>query len=427
MKVIFHIDLDSFFVSAHRSIDPSLNGKSVVVSSGEKRAIISAVSYEGKAKGLYVPMPFYKAKELDPNVTVVDHDFALYTTLSAKMFEYIGSKYTSKIEVASVDECYVDVTDIWKKYGSIKKLAHKIQDDIKRDLKLPISIGISDNKFVAKMSTSINKPFGITIVKPGDFLSVAGEWELTKFYGIGGPTALKLNKGGLFTIRDLAEADLDELKTLLGSRAESYQYHARGFGSDELDNSHNALKSIGNSQTFMKGDKFERIDILDILGDLTSLVSHRATLRNMIGTVVAVSIKESGGKEVKRRSKQVTLNRGINTYDDIFAEVKVLFDALWDEGSVKFVGVTLTKLVDVFKNTYQMSFFDPEVKKSKIDGIVSRVNSTLGEKGVMTGKEASLNIKRNNKQSRYIESDRIIKHFDTDYNQKEAQRKSRPK
>ena len=112
MKVIFHLDLDSYFVGAHRTVDSSLIGKPVVVSTGERRSIISAASYEAKARGIYIPMPFYKAKDLVPELISIKPNFALYTVLSSKLFEFISQKYTDQIEVASIDECYIDVTDI---------------------------------------------------------------------------------------------------------------------------------------------------------------------------------------------------------------------------------------------------------------------------------------------------------------------------
>jgi len=111
MKVIFHLDLDSYFVSAERTVNHKLKGKPVVISTGERRSIISAASYEAKNAGIYVPMPFYKAEMLCPSVIAVKPNYALYTTLSNKVFELISKKFTNKIEVGSIDECYIDVTE----------------------------------------------------------------------------------------------------------------------------------------------------------------------------------------------------------------------------------------------------------------------------------------------------------------------------
>lgn len=409
MKVILHLDLDSYFVSASITTDSSLKGKPVVVSTGKRRSIVAAASYEAKDKGVYVPMPFYRAKEMVPEVISILPNYALYTNLSSKVFELISSRYTKNIEVGSIDECYIDATDVWKEYGSPIKLAKHIQETIMKELKLPCSIGIAENKFVAKMSTSINKPYGITLTKPGDFPKVFWDWEVIKFFGIGKSTAPKLEKAGYKTIGDLAKADVNHLEKIIGSIAKSIIKNANGDGNDVIDNKMNDLKGIGNSVTFQDEDKYHRKDVLEILSDLTQLVSHRATIRNMLGLVVAVSIKETGGKAIKAKRKQVTLKRPIHKYEDIYKIVVSLFDELWDERPLKFAGVHLGKLSGMFTSTYQMSFFDNEVEKSKIEDIIDGINTSLERKGLLTGKELKMNIKRKQNQSRYLENDRVIK------------------
>ena len=112
MKVILHLDLDSYFVSAERTVNKFLHGKPVAVSGGERRSIIAAASYEAKEMGVFVPMPFYKAKLLCPELIAVPANFSLYTILSEKVFELISSKFTEDIQVGSIDECYIDATDI---------------------------------------------------------------------------------------------------------------------------------------------------------------------------------------------------------------------------------------------------------------------------------------------------------------------------
>lgn len=412
MKVIFHLDLDSYFVSAHRTVDKSLMNKPVVVSLGERRSIISAASYEAKAKGIYVPMPFYRAKDACPNVISVHPDFALYTTLSTKLFELISQKYTKLIEVASIDECYIDVTDIWEKYGSPVALAKDMQNTIMEELKLPASIGISANKFVAKMSTDINKPFGITVTKPEDFIKVFGSWPIIKFYGIGWRTHKKFEDRGIKTIGDLAKAKPEDINDIVGVTALDLVWHAHGNGDDEVDVSHNDLKGIGNEVTFNEYDKSERKDILETLSHLVHMVSTRAKNRNAVGYVVSVHFKEKGGKEVKAVRKQRTLQVPINEYDDILKVAISLFDELWQEQTLKLVGVHLGKLTNMFEATYQTSIFDKNVEKSKTQKIVDDINRQFKSKVVVSGKEGALNLNKKNNQSRYLESDRIIKHYD---------------
>ena len=408
-KVIFHIDLDSYFVSAQRTVQPDLIGKPVAITTGERRSIISAASYEAKKLGVYVPMPFYKAKELVPDLIPIKPNFGLYTLLSTKLFELLSDKITKNIEVASIDECYMDVTTIWKKYGSPFELAKHIQQLILKELKLPVSIGISSNKFVAKMSTQVNKPFGITITKPGSFIKKFGDWDVQKIHGIGAPTAHKLRLNKIRTIKDLSETSKEDIDDILGAIGWSLVQNVNENGPDEIDISMNELKGIGNSITFMDRDRHIRKEILEIIKVLCESVSIRLNNRNMAGKVLRVVYKPRGGLEVKARSRQLTLPRPISTVQEIFHYATIIFDELWKEESVKFAGVSISKLSDIFENTYQQSIFDEKIKKSKVEDLMYKLNAKLGHKTLISLREASENIKKTQNQSRFLEADRLVK------------------
>ena len=414
MKVIFHLDLDSYFVSAERTINSSLVNKPIVISMGQRRSVICAASYEAKRKGIYVPMPFYKAKIACPQVISVKPNFALYTSLSNKVFELISNKFTKNIEVGSIDECYIDVTKIWKDYGSPIKLAKTIQKSLLDQLNLPCSIGISNNKFIAKMSTKINKPLGITVTKPGNHTRF-WNWNLQDYFGIGIPTQQKLKSIGIKNIGDLAKANTKNVNQLLGIKSQHLIDQANGIGDDKLNFDRNELKSIGNSKTFMERDLFQRQDILQILGSLVALTSHRAKIRNLVGWVISVSIKKIGGKEIKPIRKQITLKRPINSYKDIMKEATIIFDSLWDESPIKFIGVQIDNLENMFSTTFQSSIYNKVKKYNSVDEVINRVNKKFRKKIIMTAKEhQKIEYKKLN-QSRYLESDRIIKHYDREY------------
>lgn len=408
MKVILHIDLDSYFVSAARTVDPSLIGKPVAITTNKRRSIISAISYEAKKNGVHVPMPFFKAKKLIPDLIAVEPNFPLYTVLSTKLFELISKKYTKKIEVASIDECYLDATDIIKNYRSIEHLCKDIQDTVFKELKLPCSIGVGRNKFIAKMSTQINKPNGITITKYKDLDKVFGDWDVQKIHGVGGPTAEKLRENGIKTIRDLANSNIEDMEMILGKSIVDIINNIRGNGSDEINTEHNDLKGIGNSITFQDKDRSTRREILDMLSHMCEKVSGRMYNRNMAGSVISVAIKPKGGKEVKATRKQRTLSRPIHTFDEIYEEATRLLDELWNGETLKFIGVHVTKLDNIFDTTIQASIFDEVKEVSKTEMIIKEVNKELKKKVLtsLTELEKSEYIKQN--QSRFIESDKLI-------------------
>lgn len=412
MKIIFHLDLDSYFASASIVNQPELKGKPLAISMGKRRSVIVASSYEAKAMGVAAPMPYWKALEKCPELISLEPNFALYTNLSSKVFELLSENYTTKLEVGSIDECYMDVTDIWEQYGSPIKLAKDMQERILKELKLPASIGISNNKFMAKMSSPVNKPYGITVTKPGSFLEKFGKEDVRKFFGIGAATANTLKENDIYTIGDLKLAKFEILESILGKRATEILKLINEEGTDVIDTSRNDLKGISNSVTFQEQDMSNHKDITAMLRNMTSLVSYRAIKRNQVGFVVRVSIKGKGGKEVRVKSKQVKLARPIQEFDEIWKIVLDIFNQLWKEETIKFVGVSLSTLCNVFESTYQTSLFDDTKEKTKIDQILDDINRKFKKKVVVSGVEQMNNIKRHQNQSRYIESDRIIKHWD---------------
>nr|WP_307923419.1 hypothetical protein [Mycoplasmopsis bovis] len=153
-NIIFHIDFDSYFVSAHRSKDHKLKNKPVAVSNGLSRSICSSISYELKNVGIKVGWPRFMIEKKMPDTIFVEPNFDLYYTTSNNIFDYIASNYTANIEVGSIDECWVDVTSISEGKNPVA-LARKIQEDIKEIFDIPVSIGISYSKWAAKMAKVI--------------------------------------------------------------------------------------------------------------------------------------------------------------------------------------------------------------------------------------------------------------------------------
>lgn len=328
MKFIFHLDLDCYFASAERSVNPNLIGKKVVVASPGRRSIIAACSYEARAIGIRAAMPLYKAYELAKDIVVVTANYELYTVLSSKIFEFISNKYTHLIEVASVDECYIDVSKLATNYNEAKNLALKMQAAMKKELKLPCSIGISSNKFVAKMASPLNKPFGITVLPAEEFLTTFKDKPVIRFHGIGEPTQKALNKLGIYTIGELAKADPGLLHTHFGKNGPQLIQMANGNGSDEILLERNELKSISNSTTFQDYDKDDRKELLEILKQLVFRVSHRAKVRNLVGRTISVSLKVSGNHEVRAVRMQKILDEKTNDMEKLFKEAVYLFDEL---------------------------------------------------------------------------------------------------
>ena len=205
MQVIFHIDLNAFYASAEISRNPSLKGKPVVISGKSKRSIITTASYEARKYGIHSAMPLFQAKQLCKDLIILPADFELYHRLSNEFFTIIAS-YSEILEVASIDECYLDVTAIIqeKKIHPVV-LAKDIQTKVYEQLNLQCSIGISPNKFLAKMASDMKKPMGITVLTRNNLKEVMWPLDIKDMFGIGKKTQPKLRAVGINTIGDLAD------------------------------------------------------------------------------------------------------------------------------------------------------------------------------------------------------------------------------
>ena len=139
-KVILHIDVDSFFVSCETSLRPELLHKEVAISSHSLNSIVTSLSYEAKNKGAKVPWKLYKVKKYCKNLIVIEPNMKLYRNYSKKIYDFLFKTYSQIIQIGSIDEWYIDATDIWKSFGSIEKLAKDIRIKIWCKFSIPISI-----------------------------------------------------------------------------------------------------------------------------------------------------------------------------------------------------------------------------------------------------------------------------------------------
>jgi DNA polymerase-4 len=162
MKFILHIDMNAFFASVEELQNPKYINSPIAVSGKTKRSVIASANYIARAKGVKAAMPVYQALNLCPNLIIVIPHFNLYQLYSQKILQLIEEKFTTRIEPFSIDECYADISNLASDKQSAFKVATKIQSTIFNELKLKCSIGISTNKFLAKMASDFKKPFGIS-------------------------------------------------------------------------------------------------------------------------------------------------------------------------------------------------------------------------------------------------------------------------
>ena len=188
-RVILHVDMNSFYASVEQAHDPSLKGKPIAIAGNpkERRGILVTCSYEARALGIYTTMTVHEAKRKCPELLLLPPDFQKYRQASKEMFTILRS-YTPLVEPVSIDEGYLDVTELSKERHALS-IAQEIQARILAELDLPCSIGIAPNKFLAKTASDMKKPMGITVLRIRDIEQQLWHREVVSMHGIGASTA----------------------------------------------------------------------------------------------------------------------------------------------------------------------------------------------------------------------------------------------
>ena len=380
-RVIFHIDMNSFFVSCEIAENPDLFGKCVAVVpyASSRKSIVLAASYEAKAKGIKTTMHINEALKRCPELIVVDCNHHLYSEYSQKFFNYFYS-ITPLVEPASIDEGFLDVTDQLKDIDAIS-LAIKMQKDILEQFHLPCSIGIGPNKFLAKMASDMKKPLGITVLRKREVPEKLWPLPIEDLLGVGKKTAPVLRSIGINTIGDLATFSNQKLlvDTIGPASAESLVYHANGNGSAQIDtNRWQDPASISNSYTF-DADEYDLLKVKQTMKILTNSVCNRLEKAHQKAQTFTVQIKYNN---IRSYSKSKTVPDAINDSTKVYQIMEDLFDEVHDAPfGIRLIGVGASKLKSVNEKQRQLSIFDSfdeAEKENTINKLIKNINADLG-------------------------------------------------
>jgi len=389
-KIILHVDMNAFFATVEKILDPSLENKPIAVGGNSSRGVISTACYIARKFGVKSAMPTYRAKQLCPNLTIVRGHYDKYEEFRDKFLKIL-SEYSNIIEVASIDECFVDITDHFIKNPSLNPFDEikKIQDRIYNETKLLCSIGVAPNKFLAKMASDYKKPMGITIIRIKDVQEILWPIKINDMYGIGNKTAPRLINLGINTIGDLAIQDVDNplLKKIFGKNLQRYINLANGIDDTPLVTESLNNKSIGHSTT-LESNTSEYDILLERLKKLAKKVSLRAIEDKLVGNNISIVLKYSDFT-VCNRSK--TINKYTNKYEDIVNVLTKLFETNFNGENVRLVGVSLNNLIDQSNVQYQESINFNVNKNKHVDNttkeLIDQINTKYNKKVVKKANE----------------------------------------
>ncbi|MCR5079194.1 MAG: DNA polymerase IV [Bacilli bacterium] len=360
-RIIAHIDLNAFFASAEVLRDQTLKGKPLIIGGKGRAGIVSTCSYKAREYGIHSGMPTFQALRLCPNVIILPPDFPYYSKLSKAFFDIVR-RYTPLIEVASIDECYADFTEVMKGVKDPVSYFQSMQNTLLRETGLTASIGVAVTKWLAKMASDMKKPMGLTFLAVRDIPKILYPMPIESFWGIGKKTAPKLREIGIGTIGDLARLCKEEdpaLMATLGKFFYTVKDWIRGKGSDELTLVREDPKSIGASTT-LPYDMNGYGEVRPSLEEVAKEVSDRAKKAKMVGHTVTLTVKDTVGSfHLHTRAK--SLDKGTNDFNEIYECAKELYLKEFDgKMEIRLVGVSLSKLEDPKKATVQMTLWDYE-------------------------------------------------------------------
>jgi len=384
-KVIFLVDMNAFFISCEMTRNHSLVGVSAAVAGDPKKrtGIILAANYEARARGVKTAMVLHEALRLCPKIIIVPPDHHFYGQKSEEVMDLL-SNYTPILEQNSIDEAWLDMTGCEGLFGQPLDAAKRIMAEIKDRLGLWCSIGIAENKFLAKMAAEMKKPLGITELWEHDIPIKFWALSVKEMYGIGGKTAEKLNRMGIRTIGELAKVDITLLVKTFGKWGNEIYQHAKGIdNSPVVAHMSDEMKSIGRSKTLPE-------DISDIekaklvLMELADDVGTTARRHGKKGRTVHITLKYSDFQIVTR---QATISATCTT-KEIYQAGCGLLEQNWNRlHSVRLVGISLSGF-DEDCSSSQMSLFDQledtvkNDKNERIDKAMDKIRNKHGSEKI---------------------------------------------
>ena len=377
VRSILHLDMDAFFAAVEQRDHPELRGKPLLIGHDGPRGVVATASYEARPFGCHSAQPMVTAKRLCPQAIILPVRGERYQEASEQMFAILD-EFSPVIEPISIDEAFLDLTGTERLLGQPEAVARRLKDRIQADLDLTASAGVSFNKFLAKLASDMDKPDGLTIIRPEDVDRILPPLPVTKLFGIGKATAARLVKIGIRTVSDLRQKPVEWLQKHLGSEAQWYATLARGIDDRPVTPDREA-KSIGHEQTF-EVDVAEPDDIRRVLFDQVEQVARRLRKHGLTARGVALKIRFGDFETI---SRSTTLTSPTDITMELWQAARGLFDK-WPFRPVRLIGMTAERLTAEKGPT--TLFPDPEKERQKkLDSVTDRINEKYGKRTIQRG------------------------------------------
>ena len=378
---IAHMDCDAFYASVEKRDNPDLADKPVIIGGG-RRGVVSTACYIARIRGVKSAMPMFKALEKCPDAVVIRPRMKIYAEISQQIREMMND-ITPLVEPLSLDEAFMDLSGTHKLHGAPPAvMLAKLMDRISGNLGLTGSIGLSHNKFLAKIASDLNKPNGYSIIGEAETSSFLQDKPIRLIWGVGASMQKSLEKSGIRTFSDLLRWDRKDLVSKFGSMGDRLWFLARGQDARVVSNS-DRIKSISNETTLNENTSDLRV-LEGHLWRLCEKVSSRAKLKGLAGTIMILKLKSANHKIITRR---LTLRDPTYLADVLFRSTYPLMEAAIGNGPFRLVGAGLSGLCLASQAEREPELLDDgALNRIKVERVTDEIREKFGDEAMIKGR-----------------------------------------
>ena len=387
-KIIFHIDMNAFFCSVAANLDPTLRGKAFAIGrENSYRGVVSTCSYEARRYGIHSAMSLAEAYRRLPNLLVLSINYDHYVDYHQKFIKLIKG-YSNLIEVGSIDEVYVDMTEASKKTHPLV-LAKEIQARLLKELGLPSSIGIAPTLFLAKMASDMKKPLGVTVLRKRDVKDMLYPMSVSEIWGIGKKTYPRLIDNGIKTIADFMDlANKEKIISLIGENTYNYGYgHILGNSTNIVNPNRQAESiSISTSTTY---DVY-KTSIAEIIYEVRRM--GREIYSKMIaeGYFTKTVIIQLRDENFQTKSRQKSLDDYTDNLSEIMDTAIDIIEEFFEDGKrYRLIGIGFNNLKskdDLPKEYNLFNLPDNISREENINSLMREMTKKFGDKALFWNK-----------------------------------------
>ncbi len=378
---IAHLDCDAFYASVEKRDDPGLRDRPVIVGGG-RRGVVSTACYIARIKGVRSAMPMFKALALCPEAVVIAPRMAHYVEVSRQIRARMLA-LTPLVEPLSLDEAFLDLTGTARLHGAPP--AHtmaRLQAGIERDLGLTVSIGLSHNKFLAKIASDLDKPRGFAVIGRAETLDFLGPKPVSLIWGVGPATHAALAADGLRTIADLRAREREALIRRFGATGDRLWRLAQGLDARPVSPGQ-AAKSISSETTFAE-DLAALEDLRPILWALAETVSARLKAAALTGRTVTLKLKRADHRILTRR---LSLDSPSQMADSLYRAALPMLQREIGAATFRLIGIGVSDLVDATSGFAESDLLDPHQHKRLLAEQASdRIRNRFGRDSIGLGR-----------------------------------------